>query len=85
MDVDLEVEIKISCRELGVLLFHEFRLGRKGTEATGNICGTMGEDVLSIRTVQYCFQQFKNGNFELDDLPRSRRPAEVDMDVLKRI
>jgi hypothetical protein len=61
MDVDLELEIKISCRELRVLLFHEFRLGRKATEATSNICGTMGEDALSIHTVQHCFQQFKNG------------------------
>ena len=29
-------------------------------------------------------QSFKNGNFELDDLPRSGRPLEVDMDVLKQ-
>ncbi len=48
MDVDLELEMKISRRELRVLLLHEFRLGRKATEATSNICGTMGKDVLSI-------------------------------------
>ncbi len=34
MDVDLELEMKISRRELRVLLLHEFRLGRKATEAT---------------------------------------------------
>jgi hypothetical protein len=42
MNVDLELETKISRRELRVLLLHEFRLGRKATEATSNICGTMG-------------------------------------------
>jgi hypothetical protein len=73
MDVDLELEIKISCRELRVLLFYEFRLGRKATEATSNICGTMSEDALTIHTAQHCFQQLKNSNFELADLPRSRK------------
>jgi hypothetical protein len=45
----------------------------------------MGEDALSNHSVQHCFQQFKNGDFELDDLPRSGRPLEVDMDVLKQL
>jgi hypothetical protein len=50
MDVDLELEMKISRRELRVLVLHEFRFGRKATEATSNLCGTMGKDTLSIRT-----------------------------------
>jgi hypothetical protein len=54
-----------------VLLLHEFRLGHEATEAANNICSTMGKDVLSIRTAQHWFNRFKNGNFELDDLPRS--------------
>jgi hypothetical protein len=33
MDVDLELEFKISRRELRVLLLHEFRLGDKVTYA----------------------------------------------------
>ncbi|CAF1265718.1 unnamed protein product [Didymodactylos carnosus] len=77
--------MKISRRELRVLLLHEFRLGRKATEATSNIYGTMGKDVLSIRATQHWFNRFKNGNFELDDLPRSGRPLEVDTDVLKQL
>ena len=85
MDVDLELEMKISRRELRVLLLHEFRLSRKATEATSNICSTMGKNVLSIRTSQHWFNRFKNGNFELDDLPLSGRPLEVDMDVLKQL
>lgn len=74
----------ISHRELRVLLLHEFRLGHKATEAASSICSTMGKDVLSTRTAQHWFNRFKNGNFELDDLPRSGRPLEVDMDALKQ-
>jgi len=75
----------ISGSELRVLLLHEFRLGRKATKAASNICSTMGKDVLSIRTAQHWFNQFKNGNFELEDLPRSGRPLEVNIDVLKQL
>jgi transposase len=75
----------ISRRELRLLLLHEFRLGHNATKAASNICSTMGKDVLSIRTAQHWFKQFKNGNFELDDLPRSGRPLEVNMDVLKQL
>ena len=45
----------------------------------------MGKDALSIRTAQRWFNQFKNGNFELDDLPHTGRPLEVDMDLLKEL
>jgi len=45
----------------------------------------MGKDALSIRTAQDWFNRFKNNNFELDDLPHSGRPLEVDMDVLQQL
>lgn len=77
--------MNISRRELRVLLLHEFRLGRKATEAARNIRSTMGKDVLSIRTAQRWFNQFNEGNFELDDLPHSGRPLEVNIDVLKQL
>ena len=67
MDVDRESEMNLSCKELRVLLLHEFRLSRKATEAARNICSTMSEDTLSIRTVQHWFNRFKSGNFELND------------------
>ncbi|CAF2116840.1 unnamed protein product, partial [Rotaria magnacalcarata] len=85
MEINLESEMKLSRRELRVLLLHEFRLGRKATEAISNICDTMGKDVLSIRTAQHWFHRFKNGNFELDDLPHTGRPLEVDMNLLKQL
>ena len=85
MDADHELKMNLSCREIRALLLLEFRLGHKATEAANNICSTMGEDVLSIRTVQHCFNRFKNGNLELDDLLRPDRPLEVDVDHLKQL
>ena len=82
---DSELELHISRRELRLLLLHEFRLGHKTGEATSNICHTMGTNALSIRTTQRWFNQFNNGNFELDDLPHTGRPLEVDIDRLKEL
>ena len=50
MDVDCESEMNLSHKELQVLLLREFLLGYKTTEAAKNICSTIGEDTLSIRT-----------------------------------
>ena len=85
MDAHHELEMNLSRREIRLLLLHEFRLGHKATEVGNRICSTMGEDVLSIRTAQHWFNRFKNGNLELDDLPRSGRPLEVDVDTLKQL
>jgi hypothetical protein len=85
MDLDLELKVKISRRKLRVLLLHEFRLGHQATASTSNICGTMGRDVLFIRTAQHWFHRFKNGNFELNDLPHTERSAQVNVDVLKEL
>jgi len=85
MNIDPGLEIKLSLTELRVFLLHEFRLVRKTTEATSRIRHTMGKDVLSIHTAQHRFNRFKNGNFELDDLPRSGRALEVDTHVLKQL
>jgi hypothetical protein len=49
MDVDHELKMNLSHREIRVLLLHEFRLGRKATEAANSIYSTMREDVLSTR------------------------------------
>ena len=42
----------------------------------------MGENVLSIRTAQHCFNRFNNGNLELDDLPRASRSLELDVELI---
>ena len=43
----------------------------------------MSKNVLSVRTAQHCFHRFKDGNFELDDLPPTGRSPEVDIDLLE--
>ncbi|CAF1185619.1 unnamed protein product [Rotaria magnacalcarata] len=45
----------------------------------------MGGDALSARTAQHWFNRFKKGNFELDDLPRSGGPMELDVYLLKQL
>ena len=85
MDVDVESKINLSLREIRVLLLHEFRLGHKATEAANNICSTMGQGLVSTRTAQRWFNQFKNGDLELDDVPRSDRSMELDVDFLKQL
>ena len=67
MDVDRESGMNLSCKKFRVLLLHEFRFGRKPTEAARHICSMMDEDTLSIRTAQHCFNRFKSSNFELKD------------------
>ena len=76
MDADHELKMNLSRGRIRVLLLHEFGLGHKATEAINNLCSTMGENVLSIRTAQHWFNRFKNGNLELDDLPRPGRSLE---------
>ena len=85
MHVDRESEMNLSCKELRVLLFHEFRLGRKATEVARNIGSTMVEDTFSVRTVQHWFNRFKSGNFELNDSLHTGRPLEGDVDVFKQL
>ena len=67
MNVDRESEMNLSCKELRVLLFYEFCLGRKATKAARNIWSTMGESTLSVHTVQHWFNRFNSGIFKLND------------------
>ncbi|CAF1310229.1 unnamed protein product [Adineta ricciae] len=83
MDVDVEPKINFSHKEIRVLLLHEFRLGHKTTEAANNMCSTMGQSLVSTRSAQRWFNHFKNEDLELDNLPRSGRPMELNMDLLK--
>ena len=42
-----------------------------------------GEGVIGESTAKKWFAKFKNGNFDIDDTPHSRRPSEFDEDHLK--
>ena len=84
MGVDLKLQMKTSRRELQSLVPHEFRLGRKTTETTSNMCGMIGKQVLVVRTVHHGSHRFKSRNFELDDLPHTGRSLQVEMDLLEQ-
>ena len=43
------------------------------------------EGVIGKSTARKWFAKFKNGNFDIDDMPHSRRPFEFDEDHLKAL
>ena len=44
-----------------------------------------GEGVIGESTARNWFAKFKNGNFDINDTPRSGRPSEFDEDHLKAL
>jgi len=78
-------KIEVARKDVRLLLLHEFRLGRKATVATHNICATMGKGTLSYDTAKHWFQRFKNGNFGLEDKPHPGREPKVDTELLKQL
>ena len=81
MNVDRESEMNLSRKELRLLLFHEFRFGRKASEVARNICSTMDELKLSVRTVQHGLRLVAS-NSMIHDTGRSLK---MDVDVLKQL
>ena len=49
------------------------------------MCESLGLDIVSYDTVKIWFRKFKALNFDIEDEPRSGRPAKVDCDKLKQI
>lgn len=67
------------------LLYFAFCRNQKAAEAARDICAIYGEDAITARTARDWFVKFKNGNFDLNDMPRSGRPTEFDEDNLKAL
>uniref|UniRef100_A0A0M3IJ85 HTH_48 domain-containing protein n=1 Tax=Ascaris lumbricoides TaxID=6252 RepID=A0A0M3IJ85_ASCLU len=53
------------------LLLYEFNRGSKATEAARNIRAVYGEKFLAESTARKWFARFREGNFDLNDAPRS--------------
>ena len=64
------------------LLFFAFHRGQKAAEAAQDIGMVYREGEFTTRK---WFAKFKNGNFDIDDMPRSGRPSEFDKDHLKAL
>ena len=67
------------------LLFFAFHRGQKAAEAAQNICMVYGEGVIGKSTARKWLAKFKNGNFDINNMPHSGRPSEFDKDHLKAL
>ena len=65
------------------ILFYYFRKGNNAMQARKKLYGVYGEESLTERQYQKWFARFHSGDFDLKDVPRSRRPIEVDEDKIK--
>ena len=72
-------------QHFGHLLFFAFHRSQKAAEAARDICMMYGEGVIGESTTGKWFAKFKNGNYGIDDTPRSGRPSEFDEDHLKAL
>ena len=67
------------------LLFFAFHRGQKAAEAAWDICMVYGEGVIGESMARKWFAKFKNGNFDIDNMPRSGKCSEFDEDHLKAL
>ena len=61
-------------------LLYEYRLGNNAVIATQNICVAKGHV-----TAKRWFKSLRNGDFSLQEDPRSGRPMEIDLAKLKHV
>lgn len=66
-------------------LIFAFNRRLKATEAAREICEVYGEEAMPVRTAQYWFKRFKDGNFDIKDAARSGRPVEFDEERLNQL
>ena len=67
------------------LLFFIFYQDQKAAEASRDICMVYGEGVIGESTTRKWFAKFKNGNFDINNTPCSRRPSEFDKHHLEAL
>ena len=67
------------------LLFFAFHQGQKAAEAAWDICMVYGEGVIGECMARKWFENFKNGNFDIDGTPRNKRSSKFDEDHLKAL
>ena len=66
-------------------LLFTFDQSQKAAKAAQDICMVYGEGVIGETTARKWFAKFKNGNFDFNNMPHSRRPSEFDKDHLKAL
>ena len=63
-------------------LLYEWQQGRTAADATRNINSCIAPDAVSHSTSKYWFSRFREGDFNLEDKPRSGRPSTLDIQRL---
>lgn len=63
-------------------ILYEYQLAHTAAEATRNLCQALGAEAVSETTTRKWFTRFREGHFDLTDLPRSGRPTECDENLL---
>jgi histone-lysine N-methyltransferase SETMAR len=66
-------------------LLYEYQLGHTAAEAQRNLCRAIGGSAVHVNTCLNWFKRFKQGDYSLDDKPRSGRPPEVNVDSLRTV
>jgi hypothetical protein len=66
-------------------LLYEFNRGSRAAEATWDICAIYEEDSNTERTAQKWFARFKQGNFDMSDIPCLVWPSNFDEDFLNAL
>ena len=77
--------MNVSKETLRHILYYEFKLSHSASDAYRNICQAYGEDALSKATAYFWYYRFGQGDFSVDDKPRSGRHIEVDSELLQEL
>lgn len=67
-----------------ILLFY-FRKGKNASQACNKLRKVYGDKSIKERQCQRWYKKFNEGDFDLNDAPRSGRPTEIDDDELKAL
>jgi len=73
----------ISVRDYRVIILYEYKLGHNAAQAMRNINEAFGANTVNSRMVQRWFQNFRNGNMNLENQERGRPSSVVDDNQLK--
>lgn len=67
------------------MLLREFKMGLKAAEAARKVNQELGEDTVKVRTAQFWFKKFRQGDESLEDDKGRGRPSLVDDEQLRAI
>ena len=75
----------VSRYDVRMLIFHEYRNGRKVPEACCLICHSMGPLTVNERTVRKWYREFQNRNYDISDKPHPGASVTIDVDRLLEV